>query len=214
MNQNKSGRNYKRNTLLALASRGQILLLEGIWTHYSDINVVISHIKAWAPRADDPAQSYSNNEEITDHVNLLRNEVDKCLDIETMQSGMPVILIARPYIYGYGGEQRGGIRLVSLAGVPGIFCKKQKELRERLGQIPRNEYLDWLTYQDGRYAWAGRRKWKDGHLPSRREAEAERKKRAIQERIRLGLPVTKKDRRLKQKHDKRMDKLAKNANRC
>ena len=214
MNQNKSGRNYKRNTLLALASQEQILLLEGVWTHYNETNVVISHIKAWAPRADDPIQSYPNNEEITNHVNLLRSEVGKWLDVKTMQANISVILIARPYIYGYDGERRGGIQLVSLRGIPGIFRKKQKELREKLGQIPRDAYIDWLTYQDSRYAWAGRRKWKDGHLPSKREAEAERKKRAVKERIRLGLPVTKKDRRLQQKHDKRMDKLARNANRC
>ena len=74
---NKSGRNYKRNTLLALASRGQILLLEGIWTYYNETNAVISCIRAWAPRTDYPAQSYANRENITNHVNLVRNEKRK-----------------------------------------------------------------------------------------------------------------------------------------
>ncbi|MCH3958976.1 MAG: hypothetical protein LKE51_05690 [Selenomonas sp.] len=212
MNQKNNGRNYKRNTFLALAPRGQVLLLEGLWTHHNDINVVINYLKAWAPRADDPARTYPHDQ-ITNHVNLLVSEVEQWVDIDAMPDNTPMILTAKPYIYGHDGEQRGGIRLVSLRGIPGIFRKSQMDLREQLGQIPRNEYFDWLTYQDGRYAWVGLKKWRNGHLLTRREIKAEKEKRAKKERKKRGLPVTRKDHRMQQNHQKHMDTLTRNANR-
>ena len=73
-------------------------------------------------------------------------------------------LICRAQIYhGRGNVCRGGVILTEELGIPPVIRTDYPKAREILAQIPKEKYIDFFTFAEGRYAYYGENLWINGH---------------------------------------------------
>lgn len=152
------GRNYLRNTILALASLNKPFIVRG--AYFARPNLKYITYKNIRPYVSKNAKT----NQICDHINVMEEDVKKYLAINSKVNGRGDILICRAMQYrGKDGSWRGGIYLTEELNIPPIIHENYPEARAMISSIPQKQYVDFFSFAEGRYAFFGRNIWSTGH---------------------------------------------------
>lgn len=152
------GRNYIRNTFLALARINKPFILKGTYyAHPYQDYITYKNIRPYISKT-------AKTNQICDHINVMEEDVQKYLAIDLKANGRTDILVCRAMEYqGKDGSWRGGIFLTEELGIPPVISESYQEVVAMVSSIPRDKYVDFFTFAEGRYAYYGRNLWKTGH---------------------------------------------------
>ncbi len=152
------GRNYIRNTLLALARLNKPFIIKGSYfAHPFQEYITYKNIRPYTSKT-------AKTNQICDHINVMEEDVQKYLAIDPKANGRIDILICRAMEYqGKDGFWRGGIYLTEELGIPPVIRENYPEARAMISSIPRDQYVDFFIFAEGRYAFYGRNLWATGH---------------------------------------------------
>lgn len=152
------GRNYIRNTLLALARLNKPFIIKGTYfAHPYQEYITYKNIRPYTSMT-------AKTNQICDHINVMEEDVRKYLSIDTKDNGRTDILVCRAVEYhSKEGSLRGGILLTEELGIPPVIRESYQEARAIIASIPQDKYVDFFTFAEGRYAFYGRNLWKTGH---------------------------------------------------
>ena len=169
-------RNYMRNTLLALSAKDKPFIIRGYYVANPNLDyVTYTDIRPYVP------QGASTNQ-ICNHINITAEQVERYIDIRPELHYVKDFLVCRARIYhGRGDVCRGGVVLTEELGIPPVMRVDYPKSREILAQIPKERYIDFFTYAEGRYAYYGENPWVNGHKVRPSKPHIERRKVQYQE---------------------------------
>lgn len=152
------GRNYRRNTLLALAQTNKPFIIKGTYlTHPYQDYVTYTNIRPFTSKT-------AKTNQICDHLNVMEEDASKYIGLDPRANGRIDILVCRAIEYqGKDGTWRGGIRLTEELGIPPVIRMDYQEARTMVSSIPQDKYVDFFAFAEGRYAFYGPNLWKNGH---------------------------------------------------
>ncbi len=170
------GRNYIRNTFLALAKLNKPFIIKGTYfAHPYQDYITYKNIRPYTSRT-------AKTNQICDHINVMEEDVRKYLAIDPKANGRTDILVCRAMEYqGKDGSWRGGIFLTEELGIPPVINETYQEAREMVSSIPKDKGVDFFTFAEGRYAFYGMNLWETGHKikpePPQKPPKRKKKKR-------------------------------------
>ncbi len=164
-------RNYMRNTLLALSAKDKPFIIRGYYAANQNLDyVTYTDIRPYVP------QGASTNQ-ICNHINITADLVERYIDIRPELHYVKDFLICRAQIYhGRGDVCRGGVVLTEELGIPPVIRADYSKAREILAQIPKERYIDFFTFAEGRYAYYGENLWINGHKAKQDKAHTVHRK--------------------------------------
>ena len=154
----KNGRNYFRNTLLALARLDKPFIIRGRYF----ANPHLDYLTYTDIRPYVPAGASTNM--ICDHVNVMLPDLSKYIAVRPEVNYTKDYLVCRAVTYSdASGDIRGGIVLTEELGIPPVITSGYPESREIIGTVDKSRYVDFFSFAEGRYAYYGENQWADGH---------------------------------------------------
>ena len=152
------GRNYIRNTLLALAKMDKPFIVKGTYlSHPYKKYITYKYIRPFVSMT-------AKTNLICDHLNVMEEDVQKYIAIYPKANGRTDILVCRALEYqGKDGSWRGGIYLTEELNIPPVLHINYPKARAMIASIPQDKYVDFFDFAEGRYAFYGRNLWVTGH---------------------------------------------------
>ena len=160
------GRNYLRNTILALEKLNKPFILQGQYCSHLNCNY-ITYIKI-RPYMYNGAST----NKICDHLNVLYPDVKKYIGVNYDYDGIDVFVCRAKTYRDSEGILRGGIYLTEELGIPPVM--ERKFAKRYVRRLDKSKYVDFLKFAEGRYAYFGENLWKHGH-----------KKREVKEEVKI-----------------------------
>ena len=163
------GRNYARNTILALSRLDKPFIICGkFYAHFSREYVTYTEIRPYVPKG-------ASTNLICDHLNVMEKDVEKYICIDPRYNYRSDILVCRAMMYtGSDGNVRGGIFLTDELGIPPVMLEKYARSRGIVESVDPSRYVDFFSFAEGRYAYYGKNIWASGHKAKPRLTWAEK----------------------------------------
>lgn len=163
------GRNYARNTILALSRLDRPFIICGKFcAHFSREYVTYTEIRPYVPKG-------ASTNLICDHLNVMEKDVEKYICIDPRYNYRSDILVCRAIEYsGSDGNVRGGIVLTDELGIPPVMLEKYARNKGIVESVNPSRYVDFFSFAEGRYAYYGRNIWASGHKAKPRLTRAEK----------------------------------------
>jgi len=164
----KSGRNYYRNTILALAKINKPFIVRGRYVPHPDLDyLTYVDIRPYVPTG-------ASTNLICDHLNVMLLDFSKYIAVRPELGYTKDYLVCRGVKYkDDSGNIRGGVVLTEELGIPPVICATYPKSKDIIESVDKSRYMDFFTFAEGRYAYYGRNQWTDGHkAPLKSEEEA------------------------------------------
>lgn len=151
----KNSRDYNRSIILVLANADKPLILQGKYyanpKHRMDYVTYIG-VRPYVPQGVSAV-------ELCDHINILYPDCLRYVAIrpEVNYTKDYLVCRARKYIE-YDGTIRGGIYLTEELGIPPVIRASYVNSRKIIDSVPKSRYVDFLTFDDGKYAYFGKKR--------------------------------------------------------
>ncbi len=169
----RDGRNYLRNTILALAKINKPFIIKGKYK----ANPELAYLTYVDIRPYVPAGASTNA--ICDHLNIMESDLCQYFAVRPELNYTKDYLVCRAVKYeGAAGEVRGGIILTEELGIPPVMSAVYTGSRAIIESVPKDRHVDFFSFAEGRYAYYGRNQWEDGHKARQRIIDKKRKESA------------------------------------
>jgi len=170
----KNGRNYYRNTILALAQINKPFIVRGRYVP----NPALDYLTYVDIRPYVPAGASTNL--ICDHLNVMMLDFSRYIAVRPELCYTKDYLVCRADTYtDAAGETRGGIVLTEELGIPPVISAGYPRSREIIDTVDKDRYVDFFSFAEGRYAYYGKNQWADGHKKGMEPSEEKQKLRIM-----------------------------------
>lgn len=154
----RDGRNYLRNTILALAKINKPFIIKGKYK----ANPELAYLTYLDIRPYVPVGASTNA--ICDHLNIMEPDLCQYFAVRPDLNYTKDYLVCRAVRYeGAAGEVRGGIILTEELGIPPVMSAVYPGSRAIIESVSKDKHVDFFSFAEGRYAYYGRNQWEDGH---------------------------------------------------